>query len=241
MNSPVLRRKKRHIETASESGIPVSVAGFKQSDKYILESQLTPYDYIPSHVTAKGLFQGGEPFYDRTEIVHLFSVAQWRNKFNRSIREGEKPQRVISRDIAGVQRTIELYSEPQTEPWKNVIASSEHGIPTNDYGNVEMDRIPENAVLIPCPDMGLAMRVCKGMRDMPWCRCQSGWKRKSPVYAGIVVLVADYERVQEALNAENLRQVDEEERAKHGATMSLWRLLIRRMQAEWYIKSVIDR
>ena len=241
MDSSRQKRRKRQIDISNEAGVPTSVAGFKQSSKFILESQLTPYDYIPPHVEARGLFQGGEPFYDRAEIIHLRSTAQWRNKFNRSIREGEKPQRVISREVGGIQRTIELYSETQTEPWKNVIASSEHGIPTNDYGNVEIDRIPENAVLIPCSDMTLAIRVCKGMKDTPWCRCQSGWKRKSPVYAGIVVLVADYERVHEAINEEYMRELKVEEKAKQAATMTLWRLLIRRMQAEWYIKSVLDR
>lgn len=222
-------------------GVPTSVAGFKNSDKYILESQLTRYDYIPPDVKARGLFQGNEPFYERQHVVHLRSAAQWRGKFNRSIREGEKPTRVVSRDVAGIQRTIELFAEHQTEPWKNVSASQEQGIPTNDYGNVEIDRIPENAVLVPCADISLAVRVCKNIPGLPWCRCQSGWKRKSPVYAGVVVLLSDQERVHDAINEEFMKDLRVQQNAKDAATMTLWRLLIRRMQAEWYITSVVDR
>ena len=240
-SSPTSKRRKQSSRECDGSGVPSSVAGFKQCKLYILESQLTPYDYIPSDVKARGLFQGTEPFYERQHVVHLRSAAQWRGKYNRSIRDDEKPTRVISRDVAGVQRTIELFADYQTEPWKNVSASKEHGIPTNDYGNVEIDRIPENAVLIPCADIALAIRVCKGIKDLAWCRCQSGWKRKSPVYAGVVVLVNDQERVNNAMNQEYMRELDNQKKAQDVATMSLWRLVIRRMQAEWYIKSVVDR
>ena len=230
-----------HKKRRSEPMIPTSAAGFKQSDQFVLESQLTSYDYLPPNIDAVGLFQGSVPFYERRHVVHLRSASQWKNKFNRSIREGERPMRVISRDVAGVQRTVELFSEIQTEPWRNVIASEELGIPTNEYGNVESDRIPENAVLIPCPDMTLAVQVCKAMKHLAWCRCQSGWKRKSPVYVGIVVLAKDRESVLNAINDANLREREKEKSAQDAASLTLWRLLIRRMQAEWYIKSVVDR
>jgi hypothetical protein len=168
------------------------------------------------------------------------SKNQWRNQFNRIIKDKERPTRVISRDVGGVQRTIELFSYSQTHPAKNLVASLESGIPTNEYDNVEVSRIPDNANLIECADISLAVRVCKSMPNLVWCKCQSGWKRKTPVFSGVVVLNQDVDRVREAIQDALYQQSEAEKEAKDKATMTLWRLLLRRMKAEWHIQSVLD-
>jgi len=229
--------KKQRVDG---EGIPNTVAGFKSSTQYIIESLLTRCDFVPANVKPCGLFQGNEQIYRRADVIQLKSASHWRNKFSRDISETERPLRVISREVGGIQRTIELFSHAQTEPLKNLVASVENGIPANEYGNVEIYRIPENASLVECSDISLAVRVCRGLDNLVWCKCQSGWKRKSPVFAGVVVLNSDVTRVHEAINEAYMQQLRSEHEAREKATMTLWRLLIRRMKAEWHIKSVLD-
>lgn len=235
--------KRSRIVTNSESVLPSTVAGYRRSRTFILDSLLSAYDYIPSEVAPCGIFQGGELVYRRSDIVPLRSSQSWKTKYSRTSRPGERPIRVIQKDVGGVSRTLELYSESQTEPLPHLVASVENGIPTNDFGNVEVDRIPANAVVIPVPNesIALAMRACKSLRGVPWCKCQTGWKRKSPVFGGIVVLDRDKELVERAIQSVLGEKASKEADETKQATMLLWRQLLRRIAAEWYMQSVVDR
>ena len=235
------RTRKGDLADTPLSGLPSTRAGFKRSTVYILDSQLTSYDYLPDTVVPCGMFNGQEFVYLRSNVVRLKSKQSWRDKHLRQIIAAEKPLRVISRDVGGVARTLDLYSEDQTEPMPNLVASAEHGIPTNEFGCVESSRIPDNAALVEVADLAIAIRVCKGMPGLVWCRCQSGWKRRMPVFSGVVVLKDQEPAVRAAIEAETRRIEDDSLRANEEAALATWRVLLRRIKAEFYIQTVIDR
>lgn len=230
--------KVQRIDTAS--GLPETVAGFKKSKDYILESLLTSYDLVESEAKPCGLFRGQDLVFHRSDVKVLHSKQTWDGRMSRSIKTGEIPARVISRTVGGVARTLELYSFEQTEPLRNLVASIEHGIPANEYGNIDAKRIPGNAKLVPCDNIALCMRVCKSIPGLVWCRCQSGWKRRTPVYIGVVVLVEDYDRVHAKIEEELAEISRSDHAARELAVLAIWRVLFRRMLAEHYIHSVLD-
>ena len=131
-------------------------------------------------------------------------------------------------------RTIELFALNQTKPLPTLIASAEAGIPANDFGNVEFERIPENSILVETNEVSLAIRVCRKLRIV-YARCQKGWRRKTPNYIGLVVLKADESNFREALQAELVKEHEAEEKAKTDAALSIWKVLLRRIDAEYYI------
>lgn len=231
--------KRRREPEGNE--LPVSVQGYKRSEKYIIESLLTPYDWLPENPRVIGLFRAEDPVYLRREVVRLNSASTWKNSHMRQIKENEKPLRVISRNVGGIQRTVELFSFDQTEPLEQLVASKEAGIPANEFGNVENNRIPENCVLIKADDITALIRICKGMKDLRWCRCQDGWRRRQPNYVGLVVLKEDEDRVRQALHEAVHATAAAEQRARAEAAKAIWRVLLQRMKAEYYIKTVIDK
>ncbi len=236
------RVRQSRVGTETESGLPSTYAGFRRSRTYILDSMLTASDYVPPDVLPCGLFQGSELIYRRSDIIPLRSDQGWKSKFSLTVRASERPIRVIQKDVGGVSRTIELFSQVQTQPLPNLVASAVNGIPTNEFGNVEVARIPANASLIPVPteSMTMAMRACKALGDVPWCKCQTGWKRKRPVFGGLVVLDRDEEKVGVAIAIALSEQSAKEAEETRQATLSLWRQLFRRISAEWYMRSVVD-
>lgn len=231
----------KRIKSESSTGIPSTVLGFKQSSVYIIESLLTPYDYILPGTDPIGLFNGQEIIYARTNVLTLKSKHSWKTSHNRQILQDQKPVRVISRDVGGVQRTIDLFSIDQTEPLENLVASLERGIPANEYGNVEIDRVPENAILVESSDINIAIRACKSIPGLAWCKCQNGWKRRQPVFAGVVVLVQDQERVRTAIHELESLSEEKEKKARDDAALAIWRTLLRAIKAEYYIRTVIDK
>jgi hypothetical protein len=231
--------KRKDIEPAET--LPSTVQAYKKSPRYILESILTPYDYLPDDVKILGLFQANDPVYLRSQIVRLESRNTWRHTHMRRIKAEERPKRVISRNVGAIQRSIELFSFDQTEPLENLIASQEKGIPSNEYGNVEFDRVPQNAVIIETPDIARAIRICRAIKNLAWCRCQNGWRRRSPNYIGIVVLKEDEERVRTALQSAENESRENEKKARDAAALAIWRVLTQRMKAEYYIRNVIDK
>jgi hypothetical protein len=221
--------------------LPTTVQGYKKSEKYIIDSLLTPYDWVPDNIKVVGLFRAEDPVYLRKDIFRLNSASTWRYSHMRQIMKDQKPLRVISRNVGGIQRTIELFSCEQTEPLAHLIASKEAGIPVNDFGNVEYDRIPENCGVIETNDITSLIRICKTMKDLRWCRCQNGWRRRQPNYIGVVVLKEDADLVRGALHASASASAAAEERSRNEAAMAIWRVLIQRIKAEYYIKTVIDK
>jgi hypothetical protein len=230
------KRKK----LSDEDLLPTTIQAYKKSSKYIVESLLTPYDFVPENAKVVGFLNSDDPVYKRSQIVRLESRNTWRHTHMRRIKADERPLRVISRHVGGISRTIELFSFDQTEPLENLVASSQHGIPANEYGNVEFDRIPENSVLIETSDILRAMRICRGIRGLPWCRCQNGWRRRNPNYVGIVVLKQDEESVRNALRQADDGRSESQKKAREDAAIAIWRVLIQRMKAEYYIRNVID-
>ena len=220
--------------------LPSSRQAFKKS-KYILESMLTPYMFVPHGVEPIGIFEGDDQIYLRSKVKELRSRHSWRHKYMRAILSNEKPTRVISRQVGGVSRSVELFSLEQTEPLQNLIASEEAGIPVNEYGNVDSDFIPQNAVLIETKDINLAIRELKRQPDLVWCRCQNGWKRKQPNFVGIVVLASDEDSVRAMISSAEEALFAKDLEARTDAAMAVWRVLIQRMKAEYYIQTVIDK
>jgi hypothetical protein len=243
MNFSSMTSQKRRTDKDHQSVLPSTVAGFKRSHVYILDSLLTPYDFVPTDVKPCGLFQGNELVYYRSDIVRLRSKQSWNTKFSKCITEHQKPTRIIQKDVGGISRTIELFAESQTEPLPNLVASAESGIPTNEYGNVEIGRIPANASLVTVPPdmMSLAVRTCRSMKGLVWCKCQTGWKRKLPVFGGVVVLEKDFDKVTESIQTALNEHFGQEEDEKRKATLALWRVLLRRIGAEWYVRSVVEK
>jgi hypothetical protein len=220
---------------------PTTVQGFKRSEKYILESQLTPYDYVSPDARAVGLFRAEDAVYLCKDITKLKSANTWRHTHMRAIKHGESPRRVIRRNVGGLQRAIELFDLNQTEPLEILKASRESGIPVNEYGNVEADRIPDNAVLITVNDIDFASRICRKFKDLVWCRCQDGWRRTKPHYSGIVVLKEDADRIRESIRAAIQDSVDKERKEEDQIALAIWRVLLQRIKAEYYIQKNIDR
>lgn len=231
---------KRHIDDSEES-FPTTRQGFRKSSKYILESMLTSYDYVPETVRPVGLFESTDQVYLRCKIIELKSRNTWRHSHMRLIKKDEKPLRVISRTVGGVQRSVDLFSFEQTEPVGNLVATREAGIPLNQYGNVDIDAIPQNASLIPSSDMTNAIRACKNIPECIWCRCQDGWRKKKANFVGVVVLDDFASAVQEAINTITNETLEKEERIRTNAALAIWRTLIHRIKAEYYIRTNIDR
>lgn len=225
--------KKRPVE-AEVMNLPASREGFRKNKNYILDSLLTPYDFVPQEVEPCGLFNGRDLIFRRHEVTRLESSNSWKSKHMRMIKEGERPIRVIRREVGGTTRTIELFALNQTEPLPILIASTEAGIPANEFGNVEFDRIPENSILVETDEVPLAIRVCRKLRIV-YARCQKGWKRKTPNYIGLVVLKGDESNFKEALRAELDKEQEAEKKAKTDAALSIWKVLLRRIDAEYYI------
>ena len=231
---------KRKSES-DDSSLPATIQGYKKSKKYITESLLTPYDFIPDNVRMIGVFRSEDPVYLRSQVIRLESRNTWRHSHMRKLKPSARPVRVISRNVGGIQRSIELFSFDQTEPLEQLVASRERGIPANDYGNVQFDHLPENAALIETTDLPRAMWICRGIRNLAWCRCQNGWRRKTPNYVGIVVLCEDETRVRAELQQAEQDEVKSEKQARDNAALSIWRVLIQRIKAEFYIQKVIDK
>ena len=99
---------KRRRE-ANQDELPTTVQGYKKSSKYIIESLLTPYDYVPETANAIGLFKAEDPVYMRSQVLRLESRNTWRHTHMRKIKGDERPRRVISRNVGGIQRSIELF------------------------------------------------------------------------------------------------------------------------------------
>ena len=220
------------------NNLPSSREGFRKSKDFILESLLTPYHFIPTDVEACGLFNGRDLIFRRNQVVNLQSINSWKSKHMRRIKALEKPVRIISKRVGGIDRRIELFSPEQTEPLPVLVASREAGIPSNEFGNVEIDAIPESAVLVETSDIGMGIRVCKTLGIL-YSRCQKGWKRRAPNYVGIVVLQEDEARVREALAEEISRSEINELKSRNDAALAIWKVLLRRIDAEFYIQTKV--
>lgn len=222
----------------SHTDLPDTVSEFRKSEKYILESQLTSLDFLHADAVPCGIFKGSDPIYYRTNVSVLRSRAVWDNRFNRSIKKDEKPVRVISRSEG---KTTDLFSVEQTEVFANLIAENGN-LPTNEYGNVHIDRLPLNTRLITCKsdqELKIAIRVCK-LNETAWCKGQSGWKRKFPVFAGVVVLEEDFPKISAEIQNQINAKIHAEEESCKNAALAIWKTLISRITAEYYIQTRID-
>lgn len=220
--------------------LPSSRQAFKKS-KFILESMLTPYMCVPHDVEPIGLFEGDDQIYLRSKVKELRSRHSWRYKFMRGVLPDESPIRVIRRQVGGVTRSVELFAIEQTQPLQNLVASVEAGIPVNEYGNVDSSFIPPNAVLIETSDINTAIREVKRHPDLVWCRCQNGWKRKQPKLVGIVVLARDEDSVRAMISSAEEALHAKDVKSRTDAALTVWRTLVQRMKAEYYIQTVIDK
>ena len=232
-------KKTRPNAESAIDNLPTSLLGFKSSKEFILESLLTPYHFIPQTVEACGIFNGRDLIFRRSQVVDLLSRQSWRAKHMRSAKEGEKPTRIIRKRVGGIERTIELFAMDQTEPLPILVASAQAGIPSNEYGNVEYERIPENAVLVESNNLPLAMRICRTL-GFPFSRCQRGWKRRSPNFVGVVVLKEHESAIREALLKESEKQDEIERKSSSEAALSIWKVLLRRIEAEFYIRTKLQ-
>lgn len=232
--------KRPRVTSCGPGGVPSNLAGFKRSKEYIVESLLTSTDYIPESAEPIGVYNGNENIYLRSDVSKLRSAQNWKSGYSRKIKDDQRPMRIIQKDIGGVSRTLQLFTYDQTEPLEHLVASAEAGIPTNEYGSVELNLIPDNSVLIACNDISLITKVCRGIENLIWCKCQSGWKRRQPVYGGVVVLLEDAPRVTDALHAELAKQEKEAERERDEAAWCIWRVLMERIKAEYFIQTVVE-
>jgi hypothetical protein len=202
---------------------------------------LTPYMFVPQGVEPIGLFEGDDQIYLRSKVKELRSRHSWRYKFMRGILPEESPTRVISRQVGAVSRSVELFAIEQTQRLQNLAASVEAGIPVNEYGNVDFSFIPPNAVLIETTDINSAIREVKRHPELVWCRCQNGWKRKQPNFVGLVVLARDEDSVRAMIRSAEDALHAKDVKARTDAALTVWRVLVQRMKAEYYIQTVIDK
>ncbi|KHJ87308.1 DNA repair protein Rad4 [Oesophagostomum dentatum] len=227
--------------------LPTTVAEYKNHPLYVLEKDLLKFEGIyPKPEDQKPLGEiRGHKVYPRSTVYTLQSANNW-IKMARSVKEGEKPYKVVkARPNIRVpveereQRYLDVFGYWQTEPFRPPKVENDR-IPRNEYGNVYMyqpSMCPIGAVHLRLPGLPSIARRLGGLECVP---AVVGWDFNScsnfPVIDGACVLEKDAQAfINEWKRLEATRE-ERENKKREERVLGNWRKLIRGILRLHYVK-----
>ncbi|KAE9419008.1 hypothetical protein Angca_005134, partial [Angiostrongylus cantonensis] len=245
------RSKQEDMELRLElvkKPLPTTLSEYKNHPLYVLEKDLLKFEGIypmPKHQIPLGEVRGHK-VYPRSTVYTLQSANNW-IKMARSVKEGEKPYKVVkARPKLNVpseqreQRYLDVFGYWQTEPYRPPKVTNGR-IPCNEFGNVYMyqpSMCPIGAVHLRLPGLPSIARRLGGLQCVP---AVVGWDFNScanfPIMEGACVLEEDAEKfVNEWKRLESSRK-ERENKRREERVLGNWRKLIRGILRHQYLKT----
>ncbi|KIH65548.1 DNA repair protein Rad4 [Ancylostoma duodenale] len=228
--------------------LPTTLSEYKNHPLYVLEKDLLKFEGIyPKPEDQKPLGEvRGHKVYPRSTVYTLQSDKNW-IKMARSVKEGEKPYKVVKARAnpripaeEREQRYLDVFGYWQTEPFRppKVVDGR---IPCNEFGNVYMyqpSMCPIGAVHLRLPGLPSIARRLGGLECVP---AVVGWEFNScsnfPIIEGACVLEKDAPLfVNEWKRLEATRE-ERENKKREERVLGNWRKLIRGILRLHYVKS----
>lgn len=211
--------------------MPTSLKGFLNHPVYVLEKQLKKNEVIhPRGVeNSIGRFKN-DLVYPRSSVHRALTSDGW-NRQGRSVKEGEKPCKVLNGKKTNNDGN-DLYAEWQTktfEPLKMINGK----IPKNSFGNIEIFHpamVPNGAVHI----MGYpeAVKVAKKL-GLDYARAVTGFDfyrgKPIPRLEGIVINMEQRQLLLSAISEFVKNSIEEESQKRESRVLKLWARLTRGM------------
>ncbi|KAK6053605.1 DNA repair protein Rad4, partial [Cooperia oncophora] len=228
--------------------LPTTLSEYKNHPLYVLEKDLLKFEAIyPRPEDQKPLGEvRGHKVYPRSTVHTLQGANNW-IKQARSVKEGEKPYKVVkARPNIRVpaeereQRYLDVYGYWQTEPYRPPKVTDGR-IPCNEFGNVYMfqpSMCPIGAVHLRLSGLPSIARRLGGLECVP---AVVGFDFSSgssfPVIDGAVVLKEDAEKFTKEWKRLEATREERENKRREERVLGNWRKLIRGILRLHYVKT----
>lgn len=223
------------LEHLKSKPLPLKLSEYKNHPLYALTKDLLKFEAIYPADTAPIGRIGKHDIFPRSAVHKLEGSLNW-IKQSRSIKEGEKPYKVVkARPKKNVPRdeleppTLDVFGYWQTEPYRVPVVVNDR-IPRNEYGNIYLykaEMLPKGCVHLRLPGIyQLARRF--NLEAVP---AVVGWEFSGgfnhPILDGSVVLKKDEEILRSAWSEISRKKAADETKKHDERIWKNWRRLIR--------------